>query len=57
VLISCVIMAVLTHDCLPTTCTIRAVRDDPSDVILETLIEHSIGLIENEVGDSRDVSG
>jgi hypothetical protein len=27
--------------------------DDLPDVILETLVEHTIGLVENKVGDTR----
>lgn len=39
----------LTHESL--TSLNRAVSDDLSDIVLESFVEHSIRLVENEVGD------
>jgi hypothetical protein len=42
----------LTHDGLTTSILFRTQRDDSSDIILETLIEHSVCFIEDEVLDT-----
>jgi hypothetical protein len=43
-----------THESLPFLG--RALADDLPDVIFETLVEHTIGLVENKVGDTRPQS-
>jgi hypothetical protein len=46
----------LTHDSLPSAILIGTVGDNSPDVVFETCIQHSIGLIEGQVLDTGDIS-
>lgn len=39
----------LTHDSLSSGIVTRAVGNDLSDIVLEPLVQHTVGLVENEV--------